>query len=269
VYKRGVRDGVDLWYVDTGSGAPPLVMVHGFAADHHHFARQISHFSRRHRIVAVDLRGHGRSAAPPGEYSIEVFSDDLAWLCGELQLERPVVMGHSMGGLVAALTAARHPEVPGAVVVLDSAVAPLAELVDGLVGWASLMHEPDHLERMIDVSDAFFGPWDDPLRKLAIQQGLCAPQHVLASAAHHMAAFVQAGVDADVNWIPAQWSVPACLVTCSVPMNDLDRLRKMCPDVVTGQLLGVGHHFLLEAPEQVNAFLERFLWILEQRRATT
>jgi pimeloyl-ACP methyl ester carboxylesterase len=77
---------------------------------------------RGRRVVAVDLRGHGESDKPRQRYTIGAFSDDLAWLCGRLGLARPVVIGHSMGGITAFDLAARYPELPSAVVMLDACI---------------------------------------------------------------------------------------------------------------------------------------------------
>jgi pimeloyl-ACP methyl ester carboxylesterase len=60
-------------------------------------------FSRSHRTVSVDLRGHGRSDAPYQDYTMAAFADDLAWLCSELGVIKPIVVGHGMGGNVALL----------------------------------------------------------------------------------------------------------------------------------------------------------------------
>src|SRR5262245_45532779 len=95
------RDGQAIAYVEAGSGPPPLVFVHGFGGSSAAFAPQLEYFRRDHRVVAIDLPGHGASGPERGAPSIGSFADDLAWLCGELGLYRPVVVGHSMGGQVA------------------------------------------------------------------------------------------------------------------------------------------------------------------------
>ena len=90
------RDGVALFYEEAGEGDPPIVLVHGWCCDHAYFAPQFEHFRRAHRVVAVDLRGHGKSDKPRQDYTIEMLADDVAWLCGELGLVKPVVIGHSI-----------------------------------------------------------------------------------------------------------------------------------------------------------------------------
>ena len=68
-------DGVGIAYDDTGNGAPPMLLVHGWGANRTHFAPQVGHLARAHRVVAVDLRGHGRS--PRGPYSPDAWADDV------------------------------------------------------------------------------------------------------------------------------------------------------------------------------------------------
>lgn len=63
-----------------------------------------------------------RSDKPQQSYTMQAFADDLAWLCERLGLAKPVVIGHSMGGIVAFDLAARYPALPSAVVMLDAAV---------------------------------------------------------------------------------------------------------------------------------------------------
>jgi pimeloyl-ACP methyl ester carboxylesterase len=103
---------VYLFHEEVGHGDPPLLLVHGWCCDHTYFEPQARHFARHHRVVSVDLRGHGRSDEPRQSYAIESFADDLAWVCERLALARPVVVGHSMGGIVAFDLAARYPELP-------------------------------------------------------------------------------------------------------------------------------------------------------------
>ena len=95
------RDGVKLHYEEAGAGEPAIVLIHGWCCDRTYFAPQAAHFAPTRRCISVDLRGHGQSDKPEQEYSIAGFADDVAWLCAQLGVERPVVAGHSMGGLVA------------------------------------------------------------------------------------------------------------------------------------------------------------------------
>ena len=254
-------DGTVLWLDDEGSGDPALVLVHGFGCDHTNFEAQIRHFSPRRRVVAVDLRGHGRSDGPDQEYTIEGYADDVAWLCQALGLVRPVLAGHSMGGMVVATLAERHPDLPSGVAILDAAVVPRPELVAPLAGWADSLRSPSTFRADLRAaSDGFFSPFDAADLKGRIQDGVYAPHHVMLSSAEAMTAFLQRAVDND---IPAGWSMPACTIAGPLQMNDMDRFAKLCPQVISAQVLGAGHWFMLEVPDQLNAMLGRFLSIVE------
>ncbi len=119
-----IRDGVALFYEDAGRGAPPLVFVHGLGSDHSFFTRQFEHFRRDHRVVAIDLRGHGLSDAPRKGYAVANLADDLAWVCYELGLYQPVFVGHGLGGMVAIECATRCPQLAAAIVTIDASLHP-------------------------------------------------------------------------------------------------------------------------------------------------
>ncbi len=256
-----VRDGMRLAVMERGDGDPPLLFVHGWCCDHGHFAPQIEHFAGRYRVVALDQRGFGQSDQPPGEYSIEAFADDAAWLCRELGLHRPVVVGHSLGGAVALALAGRHPELPGAIALCDPAVFVAEvgdeireELVAGLASaeWRSRAEE--------FIREYLFLPGDDPARRERIVAGMCAtPQRVMHSAFRNL-------VDFDDAAAARACRVPVLVIEAGAPFVDRERLLAALPDAVIEATPGVGHFHQLEAPERVNAILERFLAGLDGAR---
>ena len=80
-----VLDGVALSYEEAGES--PVLLVHGWCCDHTYFAPQFEHFVKKgRRVVAVDLRGHGRSDKPHQPYTMQVFADDIARMCERLGL---------------------------------------------------------------------------------------------------------------------------------------------------------------------------------------
>ncbi len=98
---------------DFGGSGLPIVLIHGLGrslADWIHFAPLLT---ARHRVIAVDVRGHGASG--DGPWSWEAATDDMAAVVEYLGLSAPAVAGHSLGALIAAVWAERHPECPGAI----------------------------------------------------------------------------------------------------------------------------------------------------------
>ena len=98
---------------DFGGGGPPLILLHGGGGNLAHMTTLARALRPRHRVVTMDLRGHGRSG--DGPWSEDALLGDLAAVAVQLDLDRPAVVGHSLGGMIAALWGRRHPESPGVV----------------------------------------------------------------------------------------------------------------------------------------------------------
>src|SRR4051794_38986844 len=103
------RDGARLFYRAEGRGEPAIVFVHGGGVDHSTWDEHLEHFAPKHRVVAVDLRGHGQSD-PAAAYTTELFRDDLVALIDDLKLAPAVIVGASRGGAVANQVAVDYPD---------------------------------------------------------------------------------------------------------------------------------------------------------------
>lgn len=130
-------DGVPIAYDVRGSGEPALVFVHCWACDREYWRHQADALAGRHRVVTLDLAGHGASGAGRARFTIAGLGGDVAAVVTALDLRRVVLVGHSMGGPVA-LEAARllrgRVEAVVAVDTLHDAARPFPkEAFDGLI----------------------------------------------------------------------------------------------------------------------------------------
>ncbi len=108
-----------LFYTDEGSGDPPLLLVHGWTGESHDWCFQLPAFTARHRVVAYDHRGHGRSSVTEHGYDSRQLLADMVGMHGQLGLGPVVAIGHSLGGVLVSMLAAEHPDLVRAVVVVD------------------------------------------------------------------------------------------------------------------------------------------------------
>lgn len=121
------RDGGVIHAIEKGSGQP-LVLLHGITLRSDVWAPQFHQMTDRFRVIALDLRGHGRSTAGTHGFGLARVADDLATLLDQMDLRDAIVVGHSMGGMTVMQFCADHPDV------LDQRVA-------GLVFVATRAHQ--------------------------------------------------------------------------------------------------------------------------------
>lgn len=250
-------DAVDIAYDDVGEGDPPLLCIHGFSCARSDFAAQAAHFSGRHRVVCFDQRGHGAtSLARDGRYGFEATADDARALCADLELVRPVVVGHSLGG-VAALRLAQDRDFASALVLLDSTVDIPAQVQVELRGYV------EHLERLSGeefrqeirsyARARMIDPSDDPgLADALVERSAAVPQDAYLLG-------VRSIVGVDVSSLAVQVSVPTLFIASSLPWMAPARVHELCPRWFLGRTIGAGHFHHLLVPEQVNAMIDRFL----------
>lgn len=259
-----MRDGVRLAYEiggDPSAGGPPIVLVHGMRCDHTHMQPLFDHLRSSRRVVSLDLRGHGSSDAPTGEYSNEVMAGDIAWLAAHVGFERPVVIGHSFGGSLSLFLATAHPELVSGLVLLDSGVRSTAEKeaeMGAVIAAASRGVDPADNHRFL--SDRLFGPDDDASVKTSILASMATtPEHASRAMGQTVLGF-------DSGTAATSCTVPTLFILADRPFSTPAMIAQLPPNWRVAQVVGAGHFVQVFAAAQVNAMVERFLEVLGSGR---
>jgi pimeloyl-ACP methyl ester carboxylesterase len=113
-------DGTAVRYEVHGGGVPALVFVHGWSRDLRYWDAQVDHFAGRHRVVAIDLAGHGQSGLGRKAWTMPRFGEDVVAVVDQLGLADMVLVGHSMGGDVIVEAALRLPDRVAGLVWVDT-----------------------------------------------------------------------------------------------------------------------------------------------------
>lgn len=251
------KDGLKLFYEIKGQGEPAVVLIHGMTCNHGFMAPQFNHLSKGHRVVSVDLAGHGNSGKPQREYPMALFADECAWLCGELGLEKVIPAGHSMGGAVALELAGRHPKLVQAAVLMDTTVISSPERTNNVLpGMKKKMAQPGYQQPFRDLFGQMFLASDDPaLRESILDQMLDTPQYTIEELFDTLRLW-------DGPKALAAAACPVLYIGGSNPLSDAAALKKIKPSLTSAQVVGSGHFITLQVPEQVNAMLSRYLELM-------
>jgi len=192
---------------------------------------------------------------------MELFASDVSALAKHLQITQAVIIGHSMGGLVA-LQVGASDAMASAVVLIDSVVLPDETILETLKMLLTLMEKPEYRSLYGQFFENFLLPTDDnSLRTLLREKAPFAPQHVLVSA-------LQAHLNQEaVAWSASQCHMPVAYLGNATPIANLAAFKERTPQLMTAQTLGSGHFSPLQVPEQINAMLTTFLHLSEAASA--
>jgi pimeloyl-ACP methyl ester carboxylesterase len=166
-------DGVALEVVERGTG-PVLVLVHGFGGAKEDFSDQLDDLARDHRVVTLDLRGHGESDGPedPARYSLDRFAADLSNVLDALDIDSCWLLGHSMGGMIVRRFVLASPQRVDALILMDTSPGPVPGLDSEMIDLGVQIANEQGMDELKRVMDAF-SPLDTPAyqRTLAERPG--------------------------------------------------------------------------------------------------
>lgn len=112
-------NGIQVHYTRTGGDKPPLILLHGLMTNGLCWSMLALALEADYDVIMPDARGHGQSEVPNFGYQYTDLASDVVGLINALQLEQPFILGHSMGGMTAAVVAGSHPHLLKSVVLAD------------------------------------------------------------------------------------------------------------------------------------------------------
>ncbi|WAZ26087.1 alpha/beta hydrolase [Streptomyces cinnabarinus] len=249
-------DGATLTYDDEGprdSAEVPLVLVHGWTANRHRWDHQTTHFAERRRVVRLDLRGHGESSGA-GVRTIEELAADVLALLDHLGIQRCVLVGHSMGGMIAQTITLAHPDRVERLVLVNSISRMTYNRGRGLLMAASTL-VPFKLFVATNIQRAFApGHPREEIREY-IRASAATPREVVMTLYGAMRAF-------DVLDRLGEIRTPTLLVhgyhDIQLPVTQMLRMAKACPDAVV-RIIDAGHELPVERPAELTAAIDSFV----------
>ena len=245
--------GVQLAFEDRGHGRPAFVFVHGWACDRTCWSEQIEEFSKDYRCIAVDLRGRGGSEAVP-PFGVGRALEDVAALIRELGIGPVVLIGHSLGGIVALAINGRYPELVLALVIIDSPIT--AETGAGSPRSVERIREGGSMRAVEGFVNSFkYDPPHEGATRYIEETIFTCP------------ADVGAGMLEDLHLVGQDMKrllheadkKPFMMIWAEKPLGDPGWIRDNTMFVRQEPVAGTGHFVQMEQPAITNALLWAFL----------
>lgn len=245
-------DGVAIRYETAGEGDPAIVFIHGWSCDRTHWRAQVAHFSASHKVVALDLGGHGESGKERKSWTIPALAEDVRAVVEKAGPTRVVLVGHSMGGAVALEAASLLGGRVAAVVGVDTLNDVDERLskeqkAEFLAPWRADFEGTLRREG----PGQLFRPWTDAelVRRILAEMSAAPPRSAVA--------LLEAFVDYDQARALARVKVPIRLINTDQYPTDLEAARKTAPQVQL-MVMPLRCHFpMIEDPEEFNRLLAR------------
>jgi sigma-B regulation protein RsbQ len=247
-------DGVPIAYEIRGAGSPALVFVHGWCCDRGFWSAQTGVFSSEHRVIALDLGAHGESGGDRETWDLAILAHDVTAVVEELQLDRVILIGHSMGGPVSLLASEMLGDRVVGVIGVDTlqdaeyewdeeTLAPfLAQMEADFVGTAGAM-----------IRSMFPEGVDSSLVEEVVT-AMCSMDPDVAMGL--MRSYVGLDLRAAFRACPAP---VRCINATGENPTELETNRKYAPSFDYVGMEGVGHFLMMEQPEAFNAILREMI----------
>jgi len=257
-------DGTLISYEIRGTGEPTLIFVHGWSCDARYWRSQVPHFSRNHRIVLLDLAGHGHSGTNRSRYTMKSFGEDVRAVANQDGSSRIILIGHSMGGPVIAEAARLMPDRVIGLIGIDTLenveyrmtekerVAMIAPLKQDF---------PTAVRRF--VAKMLNDSTDPQLREWILFDMAAAPPAVALSAMSEM--FSQY-ITGEAATIFDTTRVPVVTVNGDLwPINyEANRRHMSSYDAIV--LKGADHFLMMNRPDEFNKALEKAIGLILNKR---
>jgi len=247
-------DGVPIHYSVAGKGEPALVFVHCGGCNRNFWENQVAEFSKTHRVVTIDLPGHGESGSGRKSWSIESYSDDVKTVVTKLDLKRVVLVGSSMGGPITLEAAKRMPERVVGIVPVDVLQNVEQKLPPEQVDAVIKQLEADYKTAMTGLLNQFFFSANTPeaVKTRVINEVVSRqPEAALA---------ILKGI---ISYDPApalrEVKVPIKAINSDLNPTKVEVNRKYAPQFDAVIIKGTGHYPMLEDPTRFNQMLAEIL----------
>jgi pimeloyl-ACP methyl ester carboxylesterase len=252
-------DGTQIYYqlVGNRSGKLPLVLIHGWCSSHELWVHQVKYFGKKHRILVLDRRGHGRSSTCGSGHNAATHAADIAAVTTAAGLKSVVAIGHAGGGAGTLQFIRENPKLVKAGVLIDTSLGTLPKFGDpgspfgiALAQMVEALKGPESKTAFREMYSRYFNPKGDrKANARAVADAARTPDAVKIAELEGL--IVDTAAIADHIVQPVLW--------LTAGKADQSFIRSHLENVGFAQVSGANHFPHFEQPGQANAMIETFL----------
>jgi pimeloyl-ACP methyl ester carboxylesterase len=253
--------GHRVYYQVVGQGDPALVLVHGWACDSTVWRFNAPGLAKNHKLVLVDMPGHGQSDKPKKEYDFDFLAGGVAAAIKASGVKRPALAGHSLGATIGRQVIRRNPGMVSRLISVDGAFVSVPKDPKARAAWEKQSADrvagfkKDFRSTMKPFVESMLGPAVTPeLKMIILDKMMAADPHVAISEGQAM--------NDPRNWRPEAIETPTFAMYVEGPFTPPDfpeRLKGLFPNVTYAQWQGAGHFFFMEKPAKFNKQVLEYL----------
>jgi pimeloyl-ACP methyl ester carboxylesterase len=259
------KDGIPISFEVYGAGEPTLVFVHGWSCDARYWRAQVPHFSKSHRVVTLDLAGHGHSGTKRLQYSMLAFGEDVQAVTEATGSNRVILLGHSMGGSVIAEAARLMPDRVIGLIGVDTLHNIEYPMTHEELSKMLAPLEKDFLKGTREFVEQMILPSMKPqLREWILADMSAAPSAVALSASKSMMTQYITGEAAKIFH---EIRAPVVSVICDMWPVDYEANRRHMSFFEAIILKGADHFLMLDRPKEFNQALEKAILTILKYKA--
>jgi len=257
-------NGKKVFYVNKGTGQNAVVLIHGWSCDHTFLGAQMDELAKGHRVISLDLPGHGQSESPTS-MKMEGFVSAVEAVRAHARVNQVMLIGHSMGALVAREYARKYPSKAKGLVFLDGSIFQLPPGEADRLRWAegigrlakSFGPSNEKQVREINVSVFLSNMYTDAtprdLQMMILRKVLTTSPETAEAAMLSMA---------DLKlWVEDRHDIPVLALRAGRqrPANEEPYLKSLYPKLHYKFMPGMSHFLMMEQPAKINDEIVTFL----------
>ena len=234
----------------AGAGQPTLVFVHCWSCDKSYWANQIAYFSKKYKVIAIDLAGHGESGLGRIQWTIENYAKDVKAVVDKDKLNNVILIGHSMGGPVVLAAAELLGNKVKALVTIDTFQDIEQKFTQEQIDGFYKSFEKDFVAATKEFVKGMFPTNADSSLVMEIAEDMSsAPPNIALASFRSLFKFDEAANFDKIN-------IPVRFINSDKYPTNVEAAKRHIKDFDLKIIKDVGHFLMLEKPDEFNKVLE-------------